>query len=383
MALIRSKMSLTMSKLAGVILIPCLAVRRCGVRQRAVSDRCIDGRSIMQTRFAGALFLATVGSIAAPSAQAQLLPISIELGDVSLTKLPFVMAAEAGIYRRNGLDAKQYITPRAAELIRQSSGVVVPKEFVGTGIGDINIGGGSPTIVRMTSGARAPQRVVLATTDPVSRFHIMSRSDITRPEDLKGKRIDFSSVGALSHYVLILWARKMGFDPMRDVSLMASGMGGELIKRGRVDAFAADEIAVGEAIHQGYRDLVDTGAYKFPMPGSGVNALKDWLPKNRETAARFVKSTVDAIALIRNDKEAAFAAMAKWYGIRDARAQDHIYAQAVQLPAKPYPAVEGIKTMMEIYDYREMRVHQPQDFYDASFVSELDKSGYIDSLYRK
>ena len=337
----------------------------------------------MQSHLAGAAVLAALVTVTAPSAQAQLLPISIELGDVSLTKLPFVMAAEAGIYRRNGLDAKQYITPRAAELIRQSSGLVVPKEFVGTGIGDINIGGGSPTIVRMTSDARAPQRIVLATNDPVSRFHIMSRPDIARPEDLKGKRIGFSSVGALSHYVLILWSRKMGWDPMRDISLMASGMGGELIKRGRVDAFAASEIAFDEAIHQGYRDLVDTGADKFPMPGSGINALKDWLPKNREAAARFVKSTVDALALIRNDKEAAFAAMTKWYGIRDARAQEHIYAQAVQLPAKPYPSVEGIKTMMEIYDYHEMRMHKPEDFYDASFITELDKSGYIDSLYRK
>jgi ABC-type nitrate/sulfonate/bicarbonate transport system substrate-binding protein len=333
----------------------------------------------------GAALLTTIGAAAASSAQAQLLPITIELGDVSLTKLPFVMAAEAGIYRRNGLDAKQFITPRAAELIRQSSGLVVPKEFVGTsrGRGDINIGGGSPTIVRMTSDARAPQRIVLATNDPVSRFHIISRPDITRPEDLKGKRIGFSSVGALSHYVLNLWSRKMGFDPRRDISLMASGMGGELIKRGRVDAFAADEIAVGEAIHQGYRDLVDTGVYKFPMPGSGVNAHKDWLPNNREAARRFVKSTVDALALIRNDKNAAFAAMAKWYGIRDSRAQEHIYAQAVQLPVKPYPSAEGIKTMMEIYDYHEMRMHKPQDFYDASFITELDKSGYIDSLYKK
>src|SRR5262245_66332812 len=141
----------------------------------------------MQRHVAAAL-LAVIASLAAPAAQAQLLPVTIELGDVSLTKLPFVMAAEAGIYRRNGLEAKQYITPRAAELIRQSSGVVVPQEFVGTGIGDINIGGGSPTIVRMTSDARAPQRIVLVTNDPVSRFHIMSRTDITKPEDPNGTR---------------------------------------------------------------------------------------------------------------------------------------------------------------------------------------------------
>jgi NitT/TauT family transport system substrate-binding protein len=258
----------------------------------------------------------------------------------------------------------------------------VPKEFVGTGLGDINIGGGSPTIVRMTSDVRAPQRLVLATNDPVSRFHIVSRTDITRPEDLKGKRIGFSGVGALSHYVLHLFAEKMGWDARRDLSLFASGVGPGLIKSGRVDAFSADEIAVGEAIHAGYRDLVDTGIYNFPMPGSGVNVLKDWLPTNRDTAARFIKSTVDAIALIKTDKQAAFAAMAKWYGITDRAQQEHIYAQAVLLPAKPYPAVEGFRKMIEVYDYREMRIHKAEDFYDASFVAELDKSGYIDGLYK-
>jgi ABC-type nitrate/sulfonate/bicarbonate transport system substrate-binding protein len=132
-------------------------------------------------------------------AQEPLIPLTVELGDVSLTKLPFVLAAEAGIYRRNGLAVRQFITPGAAAAIRKSAGVIVPPEFVGTAYGEINIGGGSPTIVRMTSDARAPQRVVLATTDNVSRFHIISRTDLARPEDLKGRRIGVSVVGALSH----------------------------------------------------------------------------------------------------------------------------------------------------------------------------------------
>jgi NitT/TauT family transport system substrate-binding protein len=315
-------------------------------------------------------------------AQDRLLPVTVELGDVSLTKLPFVMAAEAGIYQRNGLEVRQYITPNAAELIRKSAGLVVPKDFVGTGAGDINIGGGSPTLVRMTSDARAPQRIVLATTDDVSRFHIISRSDIAGPQDLKGKRIGFSVVGALSHYVTILFAQRMGWDYNRDLSLFANGAGADVIKSGRVDAFTADEIASAEALRQGFKDLVDTGAYRFPMPGSGVNAEKSWLAKNHEAAARFVKSTVEAIALLKNDKPAAFAAMAKWYGITEPARQEEVYAQAAQLPGKPYPSVEGIRRMMEIYDYREMRLHRAEDFYDASFVAELDRSGYIDGLYK-
>jgi ABC-type nitrate/sulfonate/bicarbonate transport system substrate-binding protein len=314
-------------------------------------------------------------------AQDKPLPVTVELGDVSLTKLPFVLAAEAGIYQRNGLTVRQYITPNAAELIRKSAGLVVPKDFVGTGAGDINIGGGSPTLVRMTSDARAPQRVVLATTDDVSRFHIISRPDIAAPQDLKGKRIGFSGVGALSHYVTILFAQHMGWDYNRDLSLLANGAGADVIRSGRVDASTVDEIALAEALAQGFKDLVDTGAYRFPMPGSGVNADKSWLAQNRQAAARFVKSTIEAVALLKNNKPAALAAMAKWYGITDQVKQEAVYAQAAQLPSKPYPSVEGIRKMMEIYNYREMRQHAPEDFYDASFVAELDRSGYIDRLY--
>ena len=38
--------------------------------------------------------------------------------------------------------------------------------------------------------------------------------------------------------------------------------------------------------------------------------------------------------------------------------------------------------MMSVYSYREMQIHRPSDFYDASFVADLDKSGYIDTLYK-
>ena len=59
-----------------------------------------------------------------------------------------------------------------------------------------------------------------------------------------------------------------------------------------------------------------------------------------------------------------------------------MYASVEALPAKPYPAVDGIKLMMRIYDSPEMRKYQAEDFYDDSLMRELDESGFIDSLYR-
>ena len=38
--------------------------------------------------------------------------------------------------------------------------------------------------------------------------------------------------------------------------------------------------------------------------------------------------------------------------------------------------------MMELYDSAAMRRFKVEDFYDDSFMKELDESGFIDSLYR-
>jgi|HubBroStandDraft_4_1064222.scaffolds.fasta_scaffold176321_2 NitT/TauT family transport system substrate-binding protein len=313
--------------------------------------------------------------------QEKLLAITVGLGDVSLNKLMFVIAAETGTYRKNGLEVAQFITPGAAAVVRRS-GIEVPKEFVRNAPGDINIGGGSPLMVAMTTNALATERVILATTDPVSRFHVISRPDITRPEDLKGKRIGYSVYGALSHFSAIGFAKRMGWDPDRDISLIGNAMSVDVLKSGRVDALVGDETAWTMAINAGFRDLVDLGQYHFAMAGSGVNAEKSWLAKNREAASRFIKATVEAIALIKTNKPVALAAMKKWYGITDPAHQESIYVEAAKLASTPYPNIEGIKAVMATYNYHEMARHAPEDFYDASFVAELDKSGYIASLYK-
>ena len=320
--------------------------------------------------------------ISPAGAQEQLIKLRVGLGDVSLNKLPFVAAYEAGIYKKNGLDVEQFITPSAADVARRS-GITVPKELIRAGGRDtpIVIGGGSPLIVRWTTDAQADDRVITACTDPVVRWRIIGRPEITNIEQLKGKRLGYSGYGAVTHYVALSLAKIMRWDPDRDLSLMAGANTMDALKSGRVDALIASELHETMALSAGYKVLVDLAKYNIPNAGSGVNISRGWLKENQEAVRRFAKSTVEMIALVKRNKQAAFSAMAKWYGVSEPEKQEYFYREVVNLPRKPYPSIEGIKKVMEIYNYHEMQKYKPEDFYDDTFIRQLDQSKYIDGLY--
>lgn len=325
-----------------------------------------------------------LSALASPaSAQQQLTKIRVSLGDVSLNKLIFVIAQEEGIYQKNGLQIEQYITPRAAAVVR-NSGVHVPPEYIKEFDQEppIDIGGGSPELVGMTSNARAVDRVIVASTDNTVRWHVIARPGIRRLEELKGKRIGYSVYGSMTHFMALAFAQKMGWDPNRDVSLMSNALAVDTLRDGKVDAFIGDEVARTMAASAGFTPLQDMKEWNIPIAGSGVNVDRNWLKNNRDAVRRFVKATVEAMAVMKQSKEAGAGGIGKWYNIQNREQQQMILSYASGLPRKPYPAIEGIKKVMELFDYHEMRKHKPEDFIDNSFVQELDQSGYIDSLYR-
>ena len=51
---------------------------------------------------------------------------------------------------------------------------------------------------------------------------------------------------------------------------------------------------------------------------------------------------------------------------------------------KPYPSIEGFRTIIKDASERiaAAKTANPKDFIDVSLLEELDKSGFIDALYR-
>lgn len=336
--------------------------------------------------FALGVSMALAGYIAHAQQQPPqtLIPVSVELGDVSLTKLPIIMAADNGLFERNGLKVDMFITPRAAAAVR-SAGVIVPPENIRAGgpPADIQISGGAFNVVNMTTIATAPPRIIIATMDNMVRFHIIARKGITSVDQIKGKRLGYTVPGALEQYSLLLYLHQRGWDPAHDVSMYMDGGDVGAIQKGQVDVIAGSEISIAAAKKLGLNDLIDLSQFNWPMPGSGVMALSNWLPNNHDAAMRFMKATVEAIALMKNNRQAAYASLTKWFGITDPTKLAAVYDSAQSLADKPYPSIAGLTLMRTVFNWRALNITKPTDFTDSSYVTALDKSGFIDSLYKK
>jgi NitT/TauT family transport system substrate-binding protein len=308
--------------------------------------------------------------------------LNLMLGDVSLNKLPFVMAYEEGIYRKNGLDLVPMFTPGSVEIIRRS-GIDVPDEFIASPGDDtpIKVSGASPTIVRLVTQAGAWDPLIVGSTHHRSRWTIVGRNDIRSADQLKGKRIGYSGYGAVTHLEAITFAEAMGWDPQFDISLMSDGLAVEALQNGYIDAFVADNMHGTMAMAAGFHVIVDLADYNSSTAGSSLMVDREWLKDNQDAVRKFIKSSVEAVALLKTDKEATFKTLRKWYQMSDPELMEYFYDGSTRMPRKPYPAVEGIKRVMEVYDSHEMRKYTLEHFYDDLYVRELDESGYIDSLY--
>ena len=120
----------------------------------------------------------------------------------------------------------------------------------------------------------------------------MARAGITQLEQLKGKRLGYSSPGSMTHFIALKLAQRMGWDADQDLSLMSGALTLDTLQSGAVDAFIAYEIPRVMAMAAGFDVLADLSGWKMAIAGSGVNTTHGWLRDNRETARRLIRSLV-------------------------------------------------------------------------------------------
>ena len=101
---------------------------------------------------------------------------------------------------------------------------------------------------------------------------------------------------------------------------------------------------------------------------------------------RVVRSYVEGIAFLKQNKEFSQKVLAKHPRTNDPEFLEGAYVIFKQdFIAAPYPITKGLEAIYDMVAFRrpEIRNHKPEEFVDASFVAELDKSGFIKRLYEQ
>ena len=140
---------------------------------------------------------------------------------------------------------------------------------------------------------------------------------------------------------------------------------------------------------KGFNVLADVAALGLVYQHTSVATTRRFIRENPDTVRRYVKAQVEAVHRLKTDKETEIKVLSKYLaGLKDREILETAYARAVadnKLPRKQYPTLEGIKTILEDLAETEPKAKtaKPEDCVDMRFVQELDKSGFVDKLYRK
>jgi NitT/TauT family transport system substrate-binding protein len=322
-----------------------------------------------------------LGGMVAGAGVEPLTKVDVSLGDVSINKVPQLVAADQGIYAKYGLEVYQTISAGAARTAA-ASGVVVPDGYVKKEGGErapLEVGGGSPMIYGAVNNPNGHARVIVLTQEAMAMDHIIAKPGINAIADVKGKRLGFSGVGSVTHFSALNMARQLGWKIGEEITLVPGAANLEALKQDKVDAILSSAMVIARAPGAGFKDIGDLTGYKIAMAGSGVMVDKAYLSAHRDTVLRFLKADIEATALMQRDRKVFNAALAKWFNITDAKTQDGMFAAVSKFEKKPYPVVDGVKQVFATYDSPAMKSHTPEEFYDSSLVAELEKSGFLDN----
>jgi NitT/TauT family transport system substrate-binding protein len=220
----------------------------------------------------------------------------------------------------------------------------------------------------------------------VQSSKLMVKPEIRKIEDLKGKKIGISSLGSAGDLLFGYVLRKNGIDTTRDVYWLAVGNTGERLQallNGSVDAADLTYPADAQAERRGFRPLLDARK-EIVYPTASVVTRRKTIREDRDTVMRVVRSYVEGIAFLKQNKIFSEKVLAKYFRTSDPEYLEGAYAIFKEdFLASPYPITKGLDAIYEIAAARrpEIRNHKPEEFVDASFVAELDKGGFIKRLY--
>jgi NitT/TauT family transport system substrate-binding protein len=261
--------------------------------------------------------------------------------------------------------------------------------------GQVNLMVGSPG-QGLSAAAAGSDIIGVATIGAQMPYFFVVRPDLKTAADLKGKSIGISGTGlSASRLALILALRQLGLDAKRDnITLLSTGTVPERIAALRSGSIAGTVVDRTSQPIESVKDLgltilADFSKLGIPWEHDIVMTTRRFASGNPKLTEDFMKAWMEGNAYVLNPQNKRYVLRIIAQNLKYDKVS---YAEAVYTDAvanfvykKPYIKREALVTLVEIAkdEFPALLKVNLDQFIDHSILQRLDRSGFIDTLYKR
>jgi ABC-type nitrate/sulfonate/bicarbonate transport system substrate-binding protein len=308
----------------------------------------------------------------ARAASAQEMSLRAVYNAVSGVMAPIWVAQESGLFSKHGVNVDlKYLAATTAV-----QGMVGGGEEVGLV--------GNQGIDAKLEGA---DLIYIANGLPTFVFQIYARPEIKSIADLKGKVAAVTQPAASTDYAMRIVLKRSGLEPDRDVKILyAQDISAVFtsVNSGNASAGIMSAPTSLKAKAAGLKPIVNITELKIPFLFTGVLSSSKTIREKNEALTRFLRGYIEAMAVIRKDKESTVRSMAKYLKTNDRAVLESVYDDYKDVfPQVPLMTAAEVKAVLEVAKSPKAKQMRPEDFFDNSLVQKIQASGFIDTVNGK
>ena len=335
--------------------------------------KAVRKRSIISIVALPLYFLCAISSVEA--VDATLKKIKVGYPSASASFYPLFVTKEAGLFEKYGLSAEMIFVQGVALIQVHVAGQL-----------DLAVVSG---LVSLQSSVGGSDLILLASSIDNHLMKIMAHPGISGPSDLKGKSIGISRFGSLTDLVARPVLAGWGLDPKKDVTFIQIGGQGDIaraVSLKKVDAGVLSFPTSLFAEKMGLKTLYDLADSGIEIATTTGVVSREYAKANRETVLRFMKAYVEGTHRLLTDREMGIKALKRYGGIQDPELLAKTYDLFTTKYIKKVPTItlKGVENALSLVAETNPKAksRRPAEFVDTSFMEELERTGFIKSIWR-
>ena len=302
--------------------------------------------------------------------------LTVSYSSVDAPSANWYIAQEKGFYRKYGLDVESIFIPASSTNVA----VLVA--------GQLKFGNGTGGVIASAAVSGAPLVAVACFMNTLP-YELIVQDSIKTKEQLKGKSLGISRIGSSSDVAARIFLKNFGLEPDKDVALIQVGGSSErsaAFRAGKIAGFASPPGVFHLTKGLPQRILANTADFQknYPFPYICGTTTKSYLASNRPTVKRLVMALTEGVRFFKTQKEESKKILSKYSRQTNEAYLDAAYESNAKLMDRvPYVTREGMEMQLKDAIARKpSSTVKVDDIVDDSIVTELEKEGFIDKLYK-